>query len=59
MTKRNFRPPTLQHRNKWSNNFHDFLAQALQKDPRRRPTAHDLLKVRFQKYYTVVRTISW
>lgn len=49
MTKRNFRPPTLQHRNKWSNNFHDFLAQALQKDPRRRPTAHDLLKVWFEK----------
>jgi serine/threonine protein kinase len=45
MTKRNFRPPTLQHKNKWSNNFHDFLAQALKKDPLRRPTAHELLKV--------------
>ena len=45
MTKRNFRVPTLQHKNKWSNNFHEFLGQALQKEPRRRQTAHELLKV--------------
>ena len=46
MTKRNFKPPTLQHKNKWSENFHDFLRFALQKDPKRRPTAIELLKVR-------------
>lgn len=45
MTKKNFKPPTLQHKNKWSPNFHDFLVQALKKDPRSRPTAHELLKV--------------
>ena len=45
MTKRNFKPPALQHRNKWSDNFHDFLRYTLQKDPRRRPTAMELLKV--------------
>ena len=45
MTKKSFKPPTLQHKNKWSPNFHDFLVQALKKDPRTRPTAHDLLKV--------------
>ena len=45
MTKRNFKPPGLTHKNKWSQNFHDFLTQALQKEPRKRPTAHDLLKV--------------
>uniref|UniRef100_A0A1X7UZT5 non-specific serine/threonine protein kinase n=1 Tax=Amphimedon queenslandica TaxID=400682 RepID=A0A1X7UZT5_AMPQE len=47
MTKRNFRPPTLQHKNKWSNNFHDFLSQALKKDPKIRPNADDLLKHEF------------
>lgn len=45
MTKRNFRSPTLQHRNKWSNNFHDFLLQALKKEPKTRPGAEELLKV--------------
>ncbi len=45
MTKRNFRSPGLQHKNKWSDNFHDFLRNALQKEPRRRPTATELLKV--------------
>lgn len=45
MTKRNFRSPTLQHRNKWSNNFHDFLLQALKKEPKTRPSAEELLKV--------------
>ena len=45
LTKRNFQPPGLQHKNKWSNNFHDFVASALKKDPPRRPAARDLLKV--------------
>lgn len=45
MTKRNFKPPGLQHRNKWSENFHEFLKFALQKEPKRRPTAAELLKV--------------
>jgi len=47
MTKRNFKPPGLQHKNKWSDNFHDFLKYTLQKDPRRRPTAAELLKHEF------------
>ena len=46
MTKRNFKSPGLQHKNKWSENFHDFLRNALQKEPKRRPTAQELLKVR-------------
>jgi len=46
MTKRNFRSPGLQHKNKWSDNFHDFLRCALQKEPRKRPMAQELLKVR-------------
>jgi [mitogen-activated protein kinase] kinase 5 len=44
MTKRNFKSPGLTHKNKWSENFHDFLRHALQKDPKRRPTAAELLK---------------
>ena len=46
MTKRNFRSPGLQHKNKWSDNFHDFLRCALQKEPKKRPMAQELLKVR-------------
>ena len=46
MTKRNFKSHCLQHKNKWSENFHDFLRNALQKEPKRRPTAQELLKVR-------------
>ena len=46
MTKRNFKSPGLQHKNKWSENFHDFLRNALQKEPKRRPTTQELLKVR-------------
>ena len=46
MTKRNFKSPGLTHKNKWSENFHDFLRNALMKDPKRRPTAAELLKVR-------------
>lgn len=47
MTKRNFKPPSLQHRNKWSENFHEFLRAALQRDPKRRPPASELLKQTF------------
>ena len=45
MTKRNFKSPGLQHKNKWSDNFHEFLRNALLKEPRKRPTAQELLKV--------------
>ena len=55
MTKRNFRSPSLQHKNKWSENFHDFLKSALQKDPRKRPSAAELLKVSF--LYTVLNIL--
>ena len=44
LTKRSFQPPGLQHRNKWSNNFHDFVSHCLKKDTSKRPTAKDLLK---------------
>ncbi len=57
MTKRNFKGPGLQHKNKWSENFHDFLRYALQKDPKRRPTAAELLKVRRMK--VVAPTMAW
>ena len=45
MTKRNFKSPGLQHKNKWSDNFHEFLRYALQKEPKKRPSAQELLKV--------------
>ena len=45
ITKRNFKPPGLQHRKRWSENFHEFLKFALQKEPKKRPVAAELLKV--------------
>jgi hypothetical protein len=51
MTKRNFKPPGLQHRNKWSETFHEFLKFALQKEPRNRPVAAELLKVKYNYYW--------
>ena len=44
MTKRTFKSPALTHKGRWSEQFHDFLRNALQKEPKRRPTADDLLK---------------
>jgi len=36
--------PKLRDRDKWSENFHDFIAKCLTKDPSQRPTAEELLK---------------
>jgi len=37
-------PPRLDHPNRWSREFNDFLSACLVKDPHRRPSAQDLLK---------------
>ena len=37
--------PTLTHTLHWSEEFNDFLAMALKKDPNERPNASELLKV--------------
>jgi len=37
-------PPTLKEPAKWSNEFNDFVALCLQKDPTSRPAAEELLK---------------
>ncbi|XP_077974878.1 mitogen-activated protein kinase kinase kinase kinase 3-like isoform X5 [Styela clava] len=47
MSKSSFQPPKLKERNKWSADFHGFLKQALQKNPKRRPTAEKLLQHTF------------
>lgn len=36
--------PTVQNPNMWSNDFKAFLAQCLDKDPKKRATADQLLK---------------
>eukprot|EP01096_Ripella_sp_DP13-Kostka_P010036 TRINITY_DN3904_c0_g1_i1.p1 TRINITY_DN3904_c0_g1~~TRINITY_DN3904_c0_g1_i1.p1 ORF type:complete len:1241 (+),score=594.99 TRINITY_DN3904_c0_g1_i1:247-3969(+) len=36
-------PPVLEKAHKWSANFHDFLAKCLEKNPKLRPTATELL----------------
>lgn len=36
--------PVLEKKQKWSAEFHDFLAKALEKDPKLRPTALELLE---------------
>ena len=38
-------PPKLDHPNRWSREFNDFLKQCLVKDANRRPSAQELLKV--------------
>ncbi|KAA3674018.1 uncharacterized protein DEA37_0014451 [Paragonimus westermani] len=40
---RNYRPPTLQDRNKWSQRFHSFVKCCLVKHERRRPDAATML----------------
>ena len=39
--------PTLEKKAKWSAEFHDFLAKCLEKNPKKRPNATELLKVQF------------
>ena len=58
MIKRDFKPPGLQYRNKWSENFHEFLKFALQKEPRKRPTAAELLKVEYNYYYMYTSSVE-
>ena len=38
-------PPKLQHADKWSETFHSFISQCLQKEPTSRPTSAELLNV--------------
>jgi len=40
-------PPHLSDKDKWTLPMHDFIAQCLQKDPKRRPTARQLLQHKF------------
>ncbi|XP_028659955.1 mitogen-activated protein kinase kinase kinase kinase 2 [Erpetoichthys calabaricus] len=44
MSKSNFQPPKLKEKAKWSSDFHTFLKVALNKNPRKRPTAEKLLQ---------------
>eukprot|EP01099_Mayorella_cantabrigiensis_P004921 TRINITY_DN3791_c0_g1_i1.p1 TRINITY_DN3791_c0_g1~~TRINITY_DN3791_c0_g1_i1.p1 ORF type:complete len:405 (+),score=100.11 TRINITY_DN3791_c0_g1_i1:138-1352(+) len=37
-------PATLQDKDKWSSDFHDFIAKCLTKEPENRPSAEELLK---------------
>lgn len=50
-------PPTLKEKGKWSNDFHDFLAKCLQKNPSDRPTAKELLEHPFIKRGTKNRHV--
>jgi serine/threonine protein kinase len=38
-------PPTLEKKQKWSPNFHDFLSKCLEKNPKKRPSAVVLMNV--------------
>ncbi|XP_047138761.1 mitogen-activated protein kinase kinase kinase kinase 5 isoform X1 [Hydra vulgaris] len=44
ISKRNYSPPTLKNKNKWSASMKDFLKLALTKNPKKRPTAEKLLQ---------------
>lgn len=47
MGRSNYKPPGLKDKKKWTSAFHAFLKLVLTKNPQRRPTATDLLRVRF------------
>ena len=39
--------PQLEKQEMWSSNFHDFIAKCLEKNPKKRPTADELLQVSY------------
>lgn len=45
-------PPTLEKKAKWSNEFHDFLSKCLEKNPKKRPSASEILQVCFSPPFT-------
>ncbi|KAG1700914.1 Mitogen-activated protein kinase kinase kinase kinase 3 [Nymphon striatum] len=45
MSKKSFKPPTLKDRNKWSPCFHNFVKEALTKNPKKRPSSDKLISV--------------
>ncbi|KAK1150930.1 mitogen-activated protein kinase kinase kinase kinase 2 isoform X1 [Acipenser oxyrinchus oxyrinchus] len=47
MSKSNFQPPKLKDKGKWSTEFQNFIKLALNKNPRKRPTAEKLLQHSF------------
>jgi serine/threonine protein kinase len=47
MSKSGYKAPQLKDKNKWSSSFHNFLKQALTTNPKRRPTAIQLLEHTF------------
>ncbi|XP_054914726.1 mitogen-activated protein kinase kinase kinase kinase 2 isoform X3 [Poeciliopsis prolifica] len=44
MSKSSFQPPKLKDKTKWSAGFHSFVKMALNKNPRKRPSAETLLQ---------------
>ncbi|KAF3697484.1 Mitogen-activated protein kinase kinase kinase kinase 2 [Channa argus] len=44
MSKGSFQPPKLKDKSKWSPGFHSFVKMALNKNPRKRPSAETLLQ---------------
>lgn len=44
MSKSSFQPPKLKDKTKWSSGFHSFVKMALNKNPRKRPSAETLLQ---------------
>ncbi|CAH1790870.1 unnamed protein product [Owenia fusiformis] len=47
MSKSGFKPPTLKDKNKWSPTFQNFVKVALTKNPKKRPTAEQMLRHHF------------
>ena len=47
MSKSNFKPPTLKDKARWSQEFHQFVKMALTKNPKKRPSAEQLILHRF------------
>ncbi|XP_065051821.1 mitogen-activated protein kinase kinase kinase kinase 5-like [Rhopilema esculentum] len=47
ISKRNYTPPNVKEKNKWSSDMRDFIKQSLTKNPKKRPPADKLLQHNF------------
>ncbi|XP_057303544.1 mitogen-activated protein kinase kinase kinase kinase 3-like isoform X2 [Hydractinia symbiolongicarpus] len=58
ISKKNYTPPVLKDKNKWSTSMKDFVKLSLTKNPKKRPPADKLLQHPFCQNRTVRNTLS-
>ncbi|VDO03466.1 unnamed protein product [Rodentolepis nana] len=58
LSMKNYKPPTLRNKSKWSNKFHGFLKYALTKNEKKRPTAELMLGHEFVTQPTLSQNLT-